>query len=154
MKTHFNTPLLMNNQRENRLRESLGTFITFYKARTVYLWRLEMKQNFSQIQLLEILYVLFSACKQKSEKPLFFPDLPCPQKLRYSPWGGPTGSQVCPGILRRFRTTPASEMGHTFQGKPSYYHFGSKQLNFEQPSLYFVSANILKNSKQKLFFKC
>ena len=60
-------------QRENRLRESLGTFITLYKARTVYLWRLEMKQNFSQIQLLEILYVLFSACKQKSEKnPPFF----------------------------------------------------------------------------------
>ena len=45
-------------QRENRLRESLGIFITLHKARTVYLWRLEMKQKFSQILLLEILYVL------------------------------------------------------------------------------------------------
>ena len=46
------------SQRENRLRESLGIFITLHKARTVYLWRLEMKQKFYQILLLEILYVL------------------------------------------------------------------------------------------------
>ena len=46
-------------QRENRLRESLGTFITLFKASSVYLWRYE-------IPLLEILYVLASACKPKS----------------------------------------------------------------------------------------
>ena len=47
-------------QRGNRLRESLPTFITLHKARAVYhcIGRLEQIQNFTHIQLLEILYVL------------------------------------------------------------------------------------------------
>ena len=65
-------------QRENRLRESLGTFIfiTLFKASSVYLWRYEMKQNFPKIPLLEILYVLVHA-SQNQKKPSFFPSLPC-----------------------------------------------------------------------------
>ena len=42
---------------KNRLRDSLEKFINLLKARAVYLDRLEQNQNFSQIQLLEILYV-------------------------------------------------------------------------------------------------
>ena len=49
--------------KEKKLRESL--------ARTLYLWRLEMKQNFSQLLPLEILCVHISACKPKSEKKTF-----------------------------------------------------------------------------------
>ena len=58
--------------RKNRLRESLGIFINLHEARTINLWRLEMKQKFSQLMPLEILYVRISACKPKSEKKPFF----------------------------------------------------------------------------------
>ena len=44
-----------------------------------------MKQNFSQIQLLEILYVLDSACKPKLEKPLFFFWPPMPLEIELHP---------------------------------------------------------------------
>ena len=57
METEYSKTLCCR-QRENRLRGSLGIFITLHKAGAVYLWRLEMKQKFSQILLLEILYVL------------------------------------------------------------------------------------------------
>ena len=55
---------------------------------------LEIKQKFSQILLLEILYVLVHAT-QNQKKILFFPGLPCRLELSYCPRGDPKGIQVC-----------------------------------------------------------
>ena len=65
------------NQRENRLRDSLGKFITLHKARAVYYWEVG-----ADTKLYPDLALGNSLCtigfKQKSEKKLFFPGLPCP----------------------------------------------------------------------------
>ena len=63
-------------QRENRLRESLGTFITLYKARTVYLEVGDETKLFPVSAFGNSLCT--SPCKPKAEKILFFPGLPCP----------------------------------------------------------------------------
>jgi hypothetical protein len=76
--------------------ESLEKFITFHKARTVYLWRLEQKQSFYQIQLLEILYVLFSRYKTKSEKTLFYSWPPMPLEIDVPPRGWSQGVPSMP----------------------------------------------------------
>ena len=83
----FQTKDVAKDQRENRLRDSLEKCITLQKARAVYLGRLEQNQNFSQIKLLEILYILFSGYETKSENPLFFSWPPMPLEIKLPPRG-------------------------------------------------------------------
>ena len=75
--------------------------------------------------------------KHTRKNHIFFPGLPSPYKLNYSPRGDPNGSPVCPATLRRFRTIPSQWNGPFFKGKTHYSTFASKYLYFEQPSLYF-----------------
>jgi hypothetical protein len=49
-----------------------------------------------------------SAFKPKSEKNCFFPGLPPPLETEIQSRDDPTGSQICPGTLKRFKTTPSS----------------------------------------------
>ena len=54
------------------------------------------------------------AYKPKSEKNPSFSWPPIPFKLSYIPGDDPTGSQVCPGTLKTFRTTPIQLKGPLF----------------------------------------
>ena len=81
---------------KNRLRDSLEKFITLLKARAVYLGRLEQNQNFSQIQLLEILYVLVKT-RQNQKNPYFFPGL----EIELPPQGWSHGVPSMPRNLEK-----------------------------------------------------
>jgi hypothetical protein len=74
------------NQRENRLRDSLGKFITLHKARAVYYWEVGADTKlYPDLALGNSLCLC--GCKPKSEKPLFFSWPPTPLKNELLPWG-------------------------------------------------------------------
>ena len=109
----YHLPNRMDNcgKRENRLRESLQTFIALHNARAVYLWRLEYKQNFTQIQLLEILYVLVNA-NQNQKKTLFISH--APRNWAIAPVVSPRGPKYAQEPWKGSDLPQASEMGHSF----------------------------------------
>ena len=94
------------DQRENRLRESLQTFIALHKARAVYHWEVGADTKLYPDSALGN-SLCTSGCKPNLEKKSCFPGLPCPLKLSYCPGGDPIGFQVCPRTLNRFRSTPS-----------------------------------------------
>ena len=106
------------DQRENRLKRVL---------RKIYYYSPQSKDSISLEVAVETKLFPDSALgnslcnsgyKTKSETPLFFPGLPC-----YHPRGDPTGSQVSPGTLKRFRTTPSQWNEQLFLGQTQLLYF-------------------------------
>ena len=97
----------------SKLRQSLGTSFTLHKASTVY--RLEKKQNFFQIQFLEILYVLEETSQdQKKPKPSFFLASHAPWNWATAPGVIPRGPKYAQKPWEGSELPPACEMGHSF----------------------------------------
>ena len=72
-----------------------------------------MKQNFSQIQLLEILYVLVHA-SQNQKKPSFFLASHAPRNWAIAPGVTPWGPKYAQEPWKGSDLPQASEMGHSF----------------------------------------
>ena len=76
----------IHNQRENRLRDSLGKFIPLNKARSVYCWEVGANTKL-YLDLALGNFLCLCGCKLKSEKKLFFSWPPMPLKIELLPRG-------------------------------------------------------------------
>jgi hypothetical protein len=93
-------------QRENRLRDSLGKFISLHKARAAYCWEVGADTKlYPDLALGNSLCLC--RCKPKSEKKIFFSWHPMPLKIELLPRGRPHGVPSMPNNLERFKSTPS-----------------------------------------------
>ena len=102
--------LTTSKQRENRLRDSLGKFITLHKARAVNLG--DRSRNKTLPRFSSWKFVMLVNASQNQKNLTSFLTSHAPRN-----WATPTGSQVCPGTLKRFRSTPSHWNGPLFLGQ-------------------------------------